>query len=483
MIKVPDALWGKFDRFLDAENVPEGERRAFKKWLRIYLDFCQKNKHGYADAGSIPPFIAKLKSKRQVPATREQAARSVGIYQKMIRDADGERRQARLRPLGGEVVADKRDRTSNAEISGQEKGSEFGSGLSFGVDGEMLAAEEGAVYGRDAASGEGGASWEAEFSELRDDLKRRNYSTTTLKTYIRWARRFQAFTRSKDPQALSGGDVKAFLTNLAVNEGVSASTQNQAFNSLLYFYRNVLGKEFGKVDGVVRAKCRRYIPVILSREEIEAIINRLESPYDLAVKLMFGCGLRISECLNLRVGCFNCDQRILTVHDGKGQKDRTVPLPESILEDVQARFGLLNDLLENDLARGAAGVFLPGQLDKKYRNAAQEFVWQWFFPAPSLTTVEKTGEKRRYHMQPSPLSQAIKEAARAAAIPKRVSPHTLRHSFASHLLQANYDIRTIQELLGHSDLRTTMIYTHTVPSRTLKERRSPLDFHPAGSVF
>jgi integron integrase len=273
------------------------------------------------------------------------------------------------------------------------------------------------------------------------------------------------------------------LTDLAVNQGVSASTQNQAFNSLLYFFRHVLGREFGKVDGVVRAKYRRYIPVVLSREEVQTVINRLQSPFDLAVKLMYGCGLRISECLNLRVGCFNCDAGILTVHDGKGQKDRTVPLPESTMGAVRERFEQLAALHREDLARGYAGVFLPSQLEKKYKHAPKEFVWQWFFPAPKLTVVEKTGELRRYHMQPSPVSQAIKQAVRQSAIPKRVSAHTFRHSFASHLLQANYDIRTIQELLGHADVRTTMIYTHTVPSRTKKERKSPLDFElPPESV-
>ena len=209
-------------------------------------------------------------------------------------------------------------------------------------------------------------------------MKRRNYSPKTLKTYTHWTRRFQVFVRSKAPRTLTVEDVKVFLTDMAVRQGVSASTQNQAFNSLLYFFRNVLGKEFGKVDGVVRAKYRRYIPVVLSREEIEAVINRLESPYDLAVKLMFGCGLRISECLNLRVGCFNCDARVLTVHDGKGRKDRTVPLPESILEDVKTRFHLLNDLLEADLAGGSASVFLPNRLEKKYPKAPKEFVWQWW---------------------------------------------------------------------------------------------------------
>ena len=495
MIQVPDALWRKFEHFLDAECIPGGKRGAFKKWVRFYLDFCSKYKHEYASAESIPPFLEKLKSKRQGAAAREQAARAVAIYHRMVQDADGERRYAVPLPVGGgeakekskcpthpsRVVASSCAKASEDTMEGGHSNipmatGRAGSGQGFGAGGEMRVAESGDAYQAGTQQEGKGVSWTKEFSELRDSLKLRHYSPKTLKTYTHWTRRFQAFTRSKDPRTLSVEDVKSFLTDLAVNQGVSGSTQNQAFNALLYYFRNVLGREFGKVDGVVRAKYRRYIPVVLSRDEIGTILNRLDAPFDLAVKLLYGCGLRISECLNLRVGCFNCDQRILTVHDGKGQKDRTVPLPESVLEEVKARFVLLNDLLADDLSRGAAGVFLPHQLEKKYPNAPKEWVWQWVFPAPSLTTVEKTGEKRRYHLQPSPLGQAIKAAVRASAIPKRVSAHTFRHSFASHLLQANYDIRTIQELLGHSDVRTTMIYTHTVPSRTKKERRSPLDF-------
>ncbi|MCF7855455.1 MAG: integron integrase [Candidatus Pacebacteria bacterium] len=309
----------------------------------------------------------------------------------------------------------------------------------------------------------------------------RHYSPRTLKTYRVWVRKLQAFTRSKPPTELSVEDVKAFLSDLAVNRGVSASTQNQAFNALLFFFRHVLNREFGEVDGVVRAKRRRYIPVVLSRDEVNAVITRLESPYDLVVKLLYGCGLRISESLELRIGCFNLDARVLTVHDGKGQKDRTVPLPEVLIDEIQERFKQLSSLHRSDLNRGYGGVFLPAQLEKKYKKAPRQFVWQWFFPASRLTHVKKANEYRRYHLQPSHATKAIREAVQAAAIPKRVTPHTFRHTFASHLLRANYDIRTIQELLGHSDVKTTMIYTHTVPSRTKKERRSPLDISIARS--
>ena len=213
----------------------------------------------------------------------------------------------------------------------------------------------------------------------------------------------------------------------------------------------------------------------LGREEIEAILQHLEPPYDLVVKLLYGCGLRVSECLNLRVQCFNFDARVLTVHDGKGLKDRTVPLPETILPELRAQLESLKVLHQQDLDKNYAGVFLVHALEKKYKNAAKEFRWQWFFLAKQLTYLEKTGEYRRYHLHKTHVQKAIKAAVEKARICKRATAHTFRHCFASHLLQANYDIRTIQELLGHSDLKTTMIYTHTVKSVTKKEARSPLD--------
>jgi integron integrase len=261
-----------------------------------------------------------------------------------------------------------------------------------------------------------------------------------------------------------------------VTKKVSASTQNQAFNALLFFYRHVLSKEFGKIEGVVRAKRKPYIPVVLSREEIDAILTHVSPPYDLVVKLLYGCGLRLSECLHLRVHCFNFDARIVTVHDGKGQKDRTVPLPETILPELRAQIESLKDLHQRDLDQNYAGVFLVNALENKYKNAAKEFTWQWFFPAKRLSYVQEKEEHRRSHLHETHVQKAIKEAVGKARIYKRASAHTLRHSFASHLLQANYDIRTIQELLGHSDVKTTMIYTHTVKSATIKEAKSPLDF-------
>jgi len=303
----------------------------------------------------------------------------------------------------------------------------------------------------------------------------RHYSRKTLKCYADWSRKFQGYLRNKTPDALMADDVKAYLTYLAVNCRVAASTQNQAFNALLFLYRHILKKDFGEHKDIPRAKRSNYIPIVLSRQEIDSVLKHLSHPYNLVVKLLYGCGLRLFEGVKLRVKDFNFDAGVLTVR-GKGNKSRTVPIPQKIFPELTAQLEVVKNLHDKDIAAGYTGVFLDDQLEKKYPKAAREFIWQWFFPQQSLTFVEDKKEKRRYHLHEKHVQEALYEAVRRAKLTKRVTSHTFRHSFATHLLQANYDIRTIQTLLGHSDVRTTMIYTHCVPSRTVKELKSPLDF-------
>ncbi len=271
-------------------------------------------------------------------------------------------------------------------------------------------------------------------------------------------------------------DVKNFLEFLAVEKRVSASTQNQAYNALLFLFKHVLKKEFGQLQGVVRAKKKPYIPVVLSRNEVDTVVEYLECPYDLLVRLLYGCGLRLFEGLKLRLQDMNFEMQRLTVHDGKGQKNRTVPLPAVLIPELKRQLDKVREVHRSDLATGYAGAFMPHGLDTKDLNASRQLAWQWLFPAKAMTHIPRTGEWRRYHLHETHVQRAIKAAVAAAQIQKRVTAHTFRHSFASHLLQANYDIRTIQQMLGHSDPRTTLIYTHTVPSTTNKEARSPLDF-------
>jgi integron integrase len=482
MLAIPPEVQAQFEEHLAKRLIPNGLHGVYKKWLRYYLDFCQKYRFPPTHKQSLPRFIKKLQEKKQTNPQQEQATNAIKLYYDTLLAKSPSKPENLIQPphLQRYGAFPDEERFSIRERSAKpvqyekrtpplSRNSPPSAPVRRFPQADPSPEKKRVDHGI-------GASWKAEYARLVDEIKVRHYSPKTLKTYRGWVQHFQSFLRSRAPVSLSADDVKAFLTSLAVKRKVSSTTQNQAFNALLFFYRHVLKKEFGKIDGVVRAKRKPYIPVVLSRDEIDAVLKHLEPPYDLVVKLLYGCGLRLFECLGLRVHCMNFDAGVLTVHDGKGQKDRTVPLPDSILPELREHLESLKDLHHRDLARGYAGVFLVNALEQKYRNAAREFIWQWFFPAKQLTYESKAGEYRRYHLHGTHVQKAIKEAVSKSRICKRATAHTFRHSFASHLLQANYDIRTIQELLGHSDVRTTMIYTHTIKSRTLKEAKSPLDF-------
>jgi integron integrase len=482
MLPIPAALQASFEAYLRTGEIPETARSYYKKWLRFYLDFCQKYHAAPSQRKSLPLFLQKLQEKKQSEWQQQQATQAVSLYYELLQArGHNDLSPRRPSPLPPRVEEDRvSPQVDSTKRSSYPAGPSSNPADTCGKAGSQLKTPLQSPPPVDTSANKArpltGTSWKAEYTGLVEEIRVRHYSPKTLKTYRLWLRHFQAFTRSKPSESLTAADVKEFLTWLAVKREVSASTQNQAFNALLFFYRHVLHREFGKVEGVIRAKRKPYIPVVLSREEIKTILSHLAPPHDLVVKLLYGCGLRLFECLNLRVQCLNFDAGVITVHDGKGQKDRTVPLPEAILRELLAQVENLKDLHQRDLTRKYAGVFLVNVLEKKYPKAAKEFIWQWLFPAKDLTRVPETGEYRRYHLHETQVQKAIKEAVGKARLCKRASAHTFRHSFASHLLQANYDIRTIQELLGHSDVRTTMIYTHTVKSRTIKEAKSPLDF-------
>ena len=491
MQPLADDLQTRFEGYLRDKGVPLRLHGEYKKWLRYYLDFCQKYRYPPGRNGSLPPFLRKLQEKKQTDEQRKQAVRAITLYYELVKQPLPPNKYSAPSPgTSLKYIQPPKAQTHSFREAPQRPtpAPTAKVGLShgpvsiprkpgFSSSPPPIISQQPEVLRKKIESNRGiGISWKAEYSRLANEIKVRHYSPKTLKTYQGWVRKFQVFLQNKSPENLSSQEVKEFLTFLAVRRKVSATTQNQAFNSLLFFYRHVLNKEFGKIDGVVRAKRKPYLPVVLSRKEIDQVLKYLEPPFDLVVKLLYGCGLRLFECLRLRVHCLNIDAGILTVHDGKGQKDRTVPLPERIISELERHLESLKDLHQQDLERKYAGVFLVNALEQKYKNAAREFIWQWVFPAKLLTVENKTGELRRYHLHETLVQKAIKQAVGRARITKRATAHTFRHSFASHLLQANYDIRTIQELLGHSDVRTTMVYTHTVKSVTVKEAKSPLDF-------
>jgi integron integrase len=311
--------------------------------------------------------------------------------------------------------------------------------------------------------------------EVRNTLRVHHYAPKTEKSYIQWIKRFILFHKKRHPVEMGKLEVEQFLTWLAVSREVAPSTQNQALQAILFLYRKVLNIELPWLDKVVRAKRQRRVPVVLSRHEVAAVLTVLQGQYQLIGKLLYGSGLRLMECLRLRVMALDMDRQSITVHAGKGGKDRVTVLPESLLVDIQNQIHRVRLLHQRDLKAGYSGASMPSALKRKYSRAAHEFVWQYLFPSNRLTYDPRSPDQRcRHHVLDSSMQKAMKRAVQLAEINKRASCHTLRHSFATHLLESGMDIRTIQDLLGHKDVSTTMIYTHVV-NRGALGARSPLD--------
>jgi integron integrase len=309
---------------------------------------------------------------------------------------------------------------------------------------------------------------------MREAMRVRHYSRHTEDTYCQWVKRYIYFHGVRHPGEMAEPEINAFLTHLAVEEHVSASTQTQALSALLFLYRKVLGVDIGALGDIVRARKQRRLPVVLSRDEVRDVLVELEGDSRLMVALMYGTGLRLMECLRLRVQDIDFDRNEIVVRRGKGDKDRVTMLPEALRDELREHLRLVNAIHRRDIAEGWGRVPLPDALAAKYPGAGREWAWQWVFPQSRRWKDVQTGEQGRHHVDPSILQRQVKAAARRANIPKRVSCHTFRHSFATHLLESGYDIRTIQELLGHKDVRTTMVYTHVL-NRGGAGVRSPLD--------
>jgi integron integrase len=309
---------------------------------------------------------------------------------------------------------------------------------------------------------------------VRDAIRVRHYSLRTEKSYVHWIVRYIRYHGMRHPRALNAEHVTAFLSSLATHREVAASTQNQALAALLFLYRNVLGIELAWMDGITRAKRPKRLPTVLTRDEVCAILDRMQGDYGLMAKLLYGTGMRINECLSLRVKDIDLARRILIVRDGKGGKDRVTVLPARLVEPLREHLAAARQLFEHDRRHGFPGVELPHAYAVKNPSAAIDWGWFWVFPADHLSLDPRSGIRRRYHAYDGTFQRELKRASWKAAVTKPVSSHTLRHSFATHLLESGYDIRTIQELLGHSDVSTTMIYTHVL-NRGGRGVVSPLD--------
>jgi integron integrase len=300
------------------------------------------------------------------------------------------------------------------------------------------------------------------FEQVRNLIRVRHYSLRTEQTYLNWIRQFLEFHRNRSVESMGKQEVHAFLTFLAVRKNVSASTQNQALSALVFLYREVLQQPFDWLDELERAKRPHHVPVVLTREEVRSLLAHLEGTCWLMAALLYGCGLRLMECVRLRVKDIDFEYKQIIIRDAKGQKDRITMLPSNLVDPIRNHLARIKRLHESDIQEGYGHVHLPFAISRKYPQANLEWYWQYVFPAAKRSQDPRTKRIQRHHASEQCLQRAVREAVRKARIVKPASCHTLRHSFATHLLESGYDIRTVQELLGHKDVATTMIYTHVL---------------------
>lgn len=310
--------------------------------------------------------------------------------------------------------------------------------------------------------------------QARERARLKHYAIRTEEAYIGWIKRFILFHNKRHPNQMGVTEIEAFLAHLAAYEHVAPSTQNQALAALLFLYRDVLNQELERPVNVPWTNKPKKLPTVLSPDEAQQVIVCLPGIYQLIGKLLYGSGLRLMECLRLRIKDIDFDQKLIVVRDGKGDKDRITVLPQSVIRPLQEQIQRARQLHQQDLQQGFGAVYLPHALTRKYPNANRDWAWQYVFPAERISTDPRSGAMRRHHLHENSVQKAVHKAAQLANVAKPVSPHTFRHSFATHLLQAGYDIRTVQELLGHADVKTTMIYTHVLNQGGLAVR-SPLD--------
>ncbi len=309
---------------------------------------------------------------------------------------------------------------------------------------------------------------------VRESLRVHRYTLSTERTYCHWIKRFIIFHGKRHPSTMGAAEIEAFLTNLATAERVTASTQNQALHAVLYLYKRVLGVELPWLDGIVRARESKRLPVVLTQRETAALLRHVHGTSGTIIKLLYGTGMRLLEGLRLRVKDLDLERREIVIREGKGDKDRVTVLPASLLDELRDHLAARRMMHDKDLATGHADVELPFAIERKYPKAGQQWSWQYVFAAKDYSVDPRTGVYRRHHLGEWTIQRAVRAAARSAGIPKLVHPHTMRHSFATHLLENGADIRTVQELLGHADVSTTMIYTHVL-NRGGQGATSPLD--------
>lgn len=434
MVEAREKSANSYDSAMDRAAVPAGHRPHWRRWLRRYLEYCGECGTAPSQRSGLESFVRSLGVEGRESWQCKQARRAVELYYEIGAEGSG-------RPPCSTPV----DETECAE-NGNHKNSNSGSAR----------------------------SWDEIIDSMTAAIARRRLATSTRDNYLSWVKRFRASVNDRDPETLTGVDVRIFLERLALAGRIAASTQNLAFNALLFLFRHALDKPFEGLEDTLRAKTGRRLPTVLSVKEVLSLLRALEDPYLLIAEILYGCGLRLEEGLGLRLQDIDMERGLLAVKNGKGEKDRTVPLPESLHRRLEYQRARARRMYQRDMEDGAFdGVFLPDTVERKLSRAAREVGWYWLFPAPEQTETSH-GALRRYHLHPTAFQRAMRGAVHQARIVKRATPHTLRHSFATHLLEQGADIRQVQQLLGHADVRTTMIYTHVANLET-RPVVSPLD--------
>jgi integron integrase len=519
------AVEDEFEGILARElGVPPYRRPFFKKWLFDFFEYCRVRELDSMDPSSADRFLEDMFTSGRRGFQVEQARIAIIVFREHFHSGpkpfpfQGSNLGASLlgpiaAPLAtvtndsaktdgsgvgsssGEVLrpaqAQQRASASN-EASRHARLSRHASASSRAAADPAQAAlagpaleslEKGAVSGTassttsgfaepDAAEFPGG--WRMAFAGLGREIRLRHYSLKTFKSYHHWVRAFSRYVEEAPVGSLTSQKAGEFIAHLATERHVSAATQNQAFSALLFFYNRVLKRELEGLEKTPRATRRQDVPVVLTRREVQIVLAGLEYPYRLFAQLLYGCGLRLNEGLMLRVQDLDLQGGSVHVHNGKGAKSRTVPLPKALLGDLAKHLESVRGIFKSDVQAGFAGVFLPDALERKMVNASRSWLWQWVFPGGRLSVSEMDGKLRRFHLHESSVQKEIKAAAESGRLDKRVTAHTLRHSYATHLLQMGYDIRTVQDLMGHNDISTTMIYTHALQAVSGKVI-SPLD--------
>jgi len=473
-----DARWVRFRMALTEHGVEPGYHDFYRHWVRDFVKTLKPRFFRQATVADLKQFLQGLGSGGKEIWQLRQAEESLRIFYQDVEPAGW----AKNWPLGlmpselKEVLEDESPAdVGRGPLDGAERrgGSRVATAGDAGGDGAVRALGDGVSVGEED-TGELPARYEEFVGLVREALRAERYSYRTEQSYLDWVRRFLIFSKPLTRDDIRWWQVKEYLKYLTVQRRVAASTQNQALSAMQFVFRMVLKRDGGAMDKTRRAPKSERLPTVLSRDEVTRLISQMEGTGKLMVELMYGSGLRVMECVRLRVKDIDFGNNYIVVRSGKGDKDRYVPLPRRLLSALEEKVAASRMRWEKDRALGAEGVFLPDAVDVKYINAATEWGWFWLFPSDALSEDPWTGKVRRHHVGANGVQQLVKRAAVRAQITKPVSPHTMRHSFATHLLEGGADIRTVQELLGHADVSTTMIYTHVL-NRPGVALRSPLD--------